>query len=203
VTIAKGTHWGMPGLLPPGAPMAANDAALRTIVEIARRSGGVVPVVGLTGGTLWQTMGGPSAVGRLTTGSAMRYAVDVVRAEIDDDAPRWFVSALVARNTSWTRTTVAMNGQFVGPYRFGVRAHPGDGLVDVYEARLSPPDVVKVAARAKRGAHLPHPGIRELRSAECRLDFTPPRRVWLDGEVVGRARTVRLSVEADALTVVV
>lgn len=203
MTIGKGTDWGVPGLLPLGSPSAATDHELRAIVQTVRQAGVEMPIVGLTGGALWQTMGGPSVVGRLTTLSAVRYAVDVICARIDDDGPTWFVSALIARNALWTHTTVAMNGQFVGPYRFGVRAHPDDGLVDVYEANLSIADVVKVASRAKLGAHLPHPGIRELRCADCRLTFDHRRSIKLDGDRVGRARVVALEVEPDALTVVI
>ena len=202
MTIGKGTDWGVPGLLPLGSPSAATDHELRAIVQTVRQAGAEMPIVGLTGGALWQTMGGPSAVGRLTTLSAVRYAVDVICARIDDDGPMWFVSALIARNALWTHTTVAMNGQFVGPYRFGVRAHPDDGLVDVYEANLSIADVVKVASRAKLGAHLPHPGIRESRIADCQLRFERPRTIFLDGDRHGRGRSLRLEVEPDALTVV-
>ena len=203
MTIGKGTDWGVPGLLPPGSPSAATDHELRAVVQAVRQAGAEMPIVGLTGGTLWQTMGGPSVVGRLTTSCAVRYAVDVICARIDDDGPKWFVSALIARTALWTHTTVAMNAQFIGPYRFGVRAHPDDGLVDVYEANLSIADVVKVASRAKLGAHLPHPGIRELRCADCRLTFQRRRSITLDGDRVGRARAVALEVEPDALTVVI
>ena len=203
MTVGAGTGWGCPGTLPTDAAIAADDHQLRSIVESARRAGAPIPMIGLTGGSIWTTIGGPSVVGRLHTNASLRYSVDVVRAHIDDGGTHWFVSALIARNTLWTRTTVAMNGQFWGPYRFGVRAHPGDGLIDVYESRLSLGDVAKVARRAKLGAHLPHPGIRELRTAETRLSFERPRRVWLDGESVGRARRIELTVEADALTVVI
>ena len=203
MTIGKGTDWGRSGLLPVESAIAGSDRELRAIADAARRRGDPVPLVGLTGGMLWQTMGGPSVVGRLSTSSAMHYAIDLVRARIDDNQPVWFVSALIARNALWTHTTLAMNGQFVGPYRFGVRAHPGDGLVDVYEANLSLTDVVKVASRAKLGAHLPHPGIHEIRTTGCQFAFDRPRRIWLDGERVGRGATVLLEVEPDALTVVI
>ena len=203
MTIGAGTGWGRPGALPPDAAIAADDHELRAIVESARSEGRPVPVIGLTGGTIWRTIGGPSVVGRLHTSASLHYAVDVVRAHMDAKRTSWFVSALIARNAVWTHTTVAMNGQFSGRYRFGVRAHPGDGLVDVYESTLSLADVAKVASRAKLGAHLPHPGIRELRTAQARLTFDRARRVWLDGDRVGRARRIELTVEADALVVVV
>ena len=203
MTIGAGTGWGRPGPLPTDAAIAADDHQLRGIVESARRAGKPMPVIGLTGGSIWATIGGPSVVGRLHTSASLLYSVDVVCAHIDGHGTHWFVSALIARNALWTHTTVAMNGQFCGMYRFGVRAHPGDGLVDVYESRLSLADVVKVASRAKLGAHLPHPGIRELRTAAVGLTFERPRRVWLDGDRIGKARSIELAVEPDALVVVI
>ena len=159
-------------------------------------------MVGLTGGTVWRTIGGPSAVGRLRGPEARLFAIDAVEARLDD-VSFWFVGSLIARNRRWTATTLVLNSQFVGDYRFGVRAHPGDGLVDVYEAQLRLREVLNIAPRARLGAHLPHPGIRETRTGSCAMRFDRPRRVWLDGERAGRASHVLIRVEPDAIRVVV
>lgn len=203
MTIGKGTGWGTPGLLPVDAPVVDSDSALRALVERARHDGAILGPVGLTGGSLWTTMGGPTTVGRLRTDEAMRYPIDVVSVVADDNTRRWFVGSLVARTRFWTNALVAMNGQFLDGRRVGVRAHPGDGLVDVYDASLALADVAKVAARARHGTHLPHPGIHERRVAEWESKFDRSRTLWLDGERVGRIRSIRLSVEPDALTVVI
>lgn len=202
MTIRKGSGWGTPGRLPDGAQRLGDDASLRRLVEEARRSGTAIPLVGLTGGTLWQTLGGPGIQPRLDRDDAVHHPVDVVRAELDGGT-HWFVVSLVARTVAWRQAWVAMNAQWVGPYRLGHRAHPGDALLDLYEARLPVRQVLEVARRARLGAHLPHPGIQERRARTATVRFDRPRRVWLDGQAAGRTRSVTVTVEPDALTVVV
>ena len=70
MTIGPGTEWSVPGLLPPGAPVFNSDGALSELVDRTRHGGLDLPIVGLTGGTLWDTVGGPSTVGRLHTAQA-------------------------------------------------------------------------------------------------------------------------------------
>ena len=203
MTIAKGQPWGRPGRLPDGAPVAASDAELRELVVRHRVGPTPLPLaVGLTGGALWRTLGGPGAVGRLHRDDAMWLPIDVGRASLDG-ATTWFVASVVARTWNWTRAFVAMNGDWVGRYQFGPRAHPNDGLLDTYAAQLRWQDIAKVARRARNGAHLPHPGITERRIRTGRITFERPRRVWIDGERwATRVRAMELWVEPDSLSVV-
>ena len=73
-----------------------------------------------------------------------------------------------------------MNAQFLGPWNAGPRAHPGDGLLDTYDVRLKPGQLLAVRARLPDGSHLPHPGIRERRVAaragRARPGPAPPPR---------------------------
>ena len=96
-----------------------------------------------------------------------------------------------------------MNAQFLGPWVLGPRAHPNDGLLDVCQADLSLADRLKVRARVRHGAHLPHPGIKQRRTAAFQVDLGSPRAVYLDGQRCGEARNISLRVEPDALTVVI
>ena len=204
MTIGKGTTWGVPGPLPPGAPVTSTDPALRRLVvdHMERGAPRPLPAVGLAGGTLWRTVGGPAVPNRLHTAEAMHLPVDVIEAVIDGRTT-WFVSRLVAHDLLRRRWLVAMNAQFHGRHQLGPRAHPGDGLLDVFQATLAPAELMKVALRARNGAHLPHPGITERRAAQHAVTLHRPMAVWLDGQRVARARTVRLTVLPDALTVVV
>lgn len=202
MTIRKGSGWGTPGPLPDGAPVIGDDAALQRLVDACRHADQPLPVVGLAGGTLWQTLGGPGIRPRLHRDDAVHHPVDLVRADLDGGT-HWFAVSLVARTVGWRRAWVAMNAQWVGPYRLGHRAHPGDALVDLYEATLPITEVPKIARRARLGAHLPHPGISERRARTAAVHFDRPRRVWLDGVPFGRTRSVVVTVEPDALTVVV
>ena len=202
MTIAKGTDWGYPAELPLESPVHNDDASLFRSINELRSSQTAIGVVGLTGGTLWEMLGGPTCVGRLLTTDARAYACDLGRVETDEGT-FWFGCSLVARTLTWSSVVLAMNAQNIGPYRFGHRAHPNDGLLDVYEADLPLQQRLAVAKRAKLGAHLPHPGIRERRVGSVSISMPHRRKFWLDGVASGRSRNFTLTVEPDALTVVV
>jgi diacylglycerol kinase family enzyme len=110
---------------------------------------------------------------------------------------------MVARTRGWSHVVAAMNAQFVGPWVVGFRAHPNDGLLDVYQADLSLTDRLKVRARIRHGAHMPHPGIKERRTAAMQIELDRPLPVYLDGEQWGDDAAFSLRVEPDALTVVI
>ncbi len=96
-----------------------------------------------------------------------------------------------------------MNAQWLGTWNLGPRAHPNDGLLDTYDAHLPPGQLLPVRARLHHGAHLPHPGIRERRTAALQVALERPLPVRLDGEPAGRARVISVRVATDALTVVI
>ena len=83
------------------------------------------------------------------------------------------------------------------------RPFPVLGLLDTYDARLPPGQLLAVRARLHHGAHLPHPGIKERRAAAVQVELERPLPVRLDGVVAGPARVISVRVEPDALTVVV
>ena len=202
MTIRKGEAWGRPGPLPDDGVVVASDHEAAEVIGRARREGRPYPALGLVGGDLCRTLGGAGGAGRLRTPEAVTFPVDLGEVLVDGRL-HFFVAHLVARNRWWTRAFVAMNAQWVGGLNLGPRAHPDDGLLDVYDARLGVTDVVKVRARARTGAHLPHPGIKARRVPAAQVGFDRPLTVWLDGERLGPARRLSVRVEPDALTVVV
>jgi diacylglycerol kinase family enzyme len=120
-----------------------------------------------------------------------------------DGRVHYFVAHLVARTSTWSYAFVAMNAQWLGEWNMGPRAHPGDGLIDTYEASLGPADRLKVRSRLGHGAHLPHPGIRERRAAAVQVTLPRTLPIRLDGEVVGEGRNLSIRVQSDAFVVVV
>ena len=195
MTISKGSPYGSPGSLPAGGVVVAGDGEARVVLEAARREGRPFPVLGLTGGDLCRTLGGPS-------GLAVTFPVDLGEVLIDGRL-HFFVAHLVARTRTWSYAFAAMNAQWLGPWNAGPRAHPGDAKIDTYEARLPPGDRLKVRARIHHGAHLPHPGIKERRAQAVQVTLPRSLPVVLDGERVGEGRHLSVRVEPDALTVVV
>jgi hypothetical protein len=202
--IGKGQAWGHLGPMPAAGVVVATDAGARRLVEQARARGEPPPVLGLVGGDLWRTLGGSGLLDpdRLRSDRAMTFGIDVGEVLIDGRL-HLFVAHLVAHSRSWRRVLVAMNAEWRGPWDLGPKSHPNDGLLDTYDARLAWGDLWKVRARLPSGAHMPHPGIKERRVAALQVEFEHPVIVELDGDVVGRASTLSLRIEPDALSVVV
>ena len=196
--IAKGSPYGEPGPVPEGLVVVRSDAEARAVLEDARRERRPYPPLGLLGGDLCRTLGG--GTGPELTG--VRFPVDL-GVVLADGLIHLFVASLVARTRLWTRAFVAMNAQFLGRWNAGPRAHPGDGLLDTYDVRLKPGQLLAVRARLPAGSHLPHPGIRERRVAAAQVELEGPFPLRLDGQLVGRARVLSVRVEPDALVVVV
>jgi hypothetical protein len=188
--------------MPPDGVVVRSDAEARRVLEEARRQGRPFPTLGLAGGDLCRTLGGRGDPARLHLADAARFAVDVGEVLLDGRL-HLFVAHLVARDPLWLRAFVAMNAEWLGRLDLGPRAHPGDGLLDTYEARLRPGDLPAVWRRARTGTHLPHPRIRERRAPAVQVGFPRPRWVWLDGERVGRARNLAVRVAPAAAVVVV
>ena len=202
--IAKGQPWGAPGELPEGGVVVGSDAEAAAALTEARWEHRPFPAIGLLGGDLCHTLGGGGGEGRL---QGVRFTVDLGEALLDGRL-HLFVAHLVARTRFWNRAFVAMNAQYLhvrglGDWNLGPRAHPNDGLLDTYDVRLPPGQLLPVRARLHHGAHLPHPGIKERRAAAVQVELDRPLPVRLDGVATGRARVVSVRVQPDALTVVV
>ncbi|HVF33612.1 MAG TPA: hypothetical protein VM933_11305 [Acidimicrobiales bacterium] len=202
MTIRKGEAWGAPGPLPDDGVVVRTDAEARRALESARRDGRPWPVLGLLGGDLGRTLAAPGSEARLRSAEAMTFALDLGQVLVDGRL-HLFVAHLVARNRWWTRAVVAMNAQWVGPWNLGPKAHPNDGRLDTFDARLPLGDLWKVRRRLPTGSHLPHPGITSRRATSVTFELERPLPVRLDGEVVDRGRVLAVRLEPDALRVVI
>jgi hypothetical protein len=199
VTIQKGQPWGVSSPLPPSSPTVSSDAGLGEVLAAGRPW----PVVGLLGGDLCRTLGGRGDAARLRSAEAMTFPVDALAVSLDGGPPVWCVAHVVARSWGWRRAFIAANAQWIGAWNVAPRGHPDDGRVDTLAWRLGWRDARNVMARLPQGAYLPHPGITTSAGPSASVSWDRPRRVWIDGVVVGRARSVTVIVEPDALRVVV
>ena len=203
MTIRKGEDWGAAGPLAADGVVVRSDAEARDVVTAARRAGTPVPPLGLLGGDLCRTLGGTGDEGRLRSGEAMTFPCDL-GAVLLDGRLHWFVASLVARGPWWRgRAWLAMNAAWLGGWNVAPRAHPDDGLLDTFDARVPAGQRLAVRRRLPLGAHLPHPAIAERRAKAAQTRLDPPLPVWLDGTPVGEARDVSVRIEPDALTIVV
>jgi diacylglycerol kinase family enzyme len=179
-----------------------SDAEARAVVERARRAGEPLPTLGLLGGDLCRTVGGAGDEARLRSDDAVQLPVDLGAALIDGRL-HWFVAHLVARKRWWRgRIFAAMNAEYLGRWDVAPRSHPNDGLLDTFEVTMSAGERLKARSRLATGTHVPHSGIKERRVAAMQVDVDG-LDVWLDGQLVGPARSLSIRVEPDALTCVV
>jgi YegS C-terminal NAD kinase beta sandwich-like domain len=206
MTIRRGEEWGVGGTVPTPLPVFADDAALFRFLNDAERDRRVVPVVALTGGDLWRTLGGsidrpPPAPGE----QGLLLPVDLGTV-LTDDTDVFFAAHLVARKSWWRGEVVAvMNAQFLGRWDVAPRSHPNDGLLDV--VRVAPEMAIgdrwKARRRLPTGTYLPHPHIDQHRLPEVHFELERPLDVTIDGVPVGRQRRLSVGVVPDGLTVVI
>ena len=145
--------------------MVASDAEARRVVEAARRAGDPVPPLGLLGGDLCRTLGGRGDRARLDGPDAAVLPVDLGSVLLDG-RQHWFVAHLVARRSWWRgRIVAAMNAEFLGDWDVAPRAHPDDGVLDLFDVAASMSLTDRLAARRRlpAGGHLPHPAIAASR----------------------------------------
>jgi hypothetical protein len=203
MTIAKGQPWGEQGPLIAGAAVVAGDDALADLVTERRRRGEPLGEVGLLAGDLWRTVGGLGDRDRLRSPEASRLLCDVLRVDGLGE-PLWAVAHVIVRRSWWFgEVTAVMNAQYRGDWDVAPRSHPNDGKADVVSG--SPPlaERWKARARLSAGMHVPHPAITERRVSEITIERSG-RSVWLDGRrVVTGAARLTITVEPDALTIVV
>jgi hypothetical protein len=204
VTIRKGEPWGEPGALPADGVVVRSDAEARAVVTAARRAGTDPPVLGLLGGDLCRAVGGTGDEARLHDGGTL-LPVDL-GAVLVDGRLHFFVAHLVARTGWWRgRIVAAMNAQHLGEWDVAPRGHPNDGRLDVLEVGpgFGLGDRWKARSRLRTGSHVPHPGITERHVTALQVELAPGTKVWLDGDLLGPARSLAIRVEPDALRCVV
>ena len=203
MTIRKGELWGEPGPLPLHGVVVHSDREAREIVTAARRAKEPIPPLGLLGGDLCRTLGGTGDEDRLHSDQAMRLPVDL-GAVLVDGRLHWFVSHLVGRGSWWFgRVVVAMNAQFIGDWDVAPKSHPNDGRLDILDGNPSLGQRWQARRRLLTGTHVPHPAIEERRVTAIQIELAEPTAIELDGHPIGKAKSLSIRVEPDALLCVV
>ncbi|MCH1435544.1 MAG: hypothetical protein L7U56_07730 [Acidimicrobiales bacterium] len=202
MTVEKNTDWGRQARPPRDLAVFDDSAAAVAVLTNARRANEPLPPIGLRGGDLVRTLGGPTVPDLTTAEIALHVTVDL-GAVLADGHLHWFLDHLVARRT-WLRgqVLVAANAAFFGAWNIAPRAHPGDGMLDTLEtSSMSAGDRWKARRRLSTGTHLPHPDIRMRRTSAAQFGFDTPTPVWLDGRQIGRFTSLSVRIEADAVDV--
>jgi hypothetical protein len=101
-----------------------------------------------------------------------------------------------------------MNAEFLGDWDVATRSHPNDGRADVTHCpgSFGLRDRIEARRRLPVGAHLPHPALDTsvvTQRRPRRIEFSHRLTVFVDGVPVGKARTIEVTVRADAALVYV
>jgi YegS C-terminal NAD kinase beta sandwich-like domain len=198
VTIRPGRAWGQP-TAPPDHPLVVRrDVDLADAV--ARREPRPLLV---RGGDVHIALGAPEGP------ATIRLALDVMHVEAIGFSGVAVAHVLVRRpgRRGWWHGPLAAvtNVDHVGAWDVAPRAHPGDGRLDVVE--VAPTMSVRARWQAWRrlptGTHVPHPDITARRVERAELAFPEPLGLWVDGVARGRASSVSVWLEPDAVDVYV
>lgn len=199
MSLSPGDAWGALAPLPADTPVVSDDRALAQLLE----STDPPSLVALAGGDLCRTLGGRGDVADRLGGETTVAPIDVGSVTAGTTT-RVFVAHVVVRNRWWSGpSAVVMNAEWLGAWRLGPRSHPGDGLLDITRGQLGLRERVLARRRSRSGDHLPHPALKQQRTAEATLDLDRSRSVWADGVSLGTHREVTVSLRPSAIMVAV
>jgi diacylglycerol kinase (ATP) len=81
---------------------------------------------------------------------------------------------------------VVANGQFFGGgMKIAPKAAPTDGLLDVQIEHARKKDAIAMMPKVFKGAHLPHPSVKEAKRVRLGITADRPLLIEADGEVLG------------------
>lgn len=81
---------------------------------------------------------------------------------------------------------VVANGQFFGGgMKIAPKAAPTDGLLDVQIEHARKKDAIAMMPKVFKGAHLPHPDVKEAKRVRVSITADRPLLIEADGEVLG------------------
>ncbi len=211
MTIRRGQPWGEPGPLAPDAPVARSDGEAADLIAAAIAAGTSLSELGLLGGDLHAALGTPQHTeAELRSGAGLRLPLDLGEVVVERGdgliSRHVFVAHVVSSRgrRRWSkRTVVAMNGTHLGRADLGPRAHPNDGLLDVFDGSVPLSQVRAAARRELTGSHVPHPGISERRTASYEVASEREMPIVVDGRMIGAATHFELRCLPDAITIVV
>ncbi len=199
MTIEKGVPWGSTARMPADVVVVPDEA---TAAQAVLRGGQCVV---LQSGDLMRALGGTATTITPQHGSACRLLpCDVLRITLDDTTQTTAVSSVVVGSWRHPRWWVTSGG-FLGALNVAPRAHPNDGLADAltFGDGLDLRQLFAIRRRMKLGDHLPHPQLTMQRAREVQWQHAQPAPVTIDGQSMGRVRSVHVVVQPDAFSLCV
>lgn len=207
MTIRKFQNWGSEITRPENVEFCGSDAEVAKIATHYQSNHLAMPYVHLTGGSMALSLGYPRT---LSDTEVRELPIDLLRVRYTTtdktQHTTMATNSVVMRHRWWLGKIVAItNGGYFGNWEIAPRAHPNDGVFDIVEVADSMSYRQRLIARRRLflGMHLPHPSIGLRKSASDTWFFTEPIHLYLDEEFVGLITQVQVTIEPDAIKLVV
>jgi hypothetical protein len=212
--IAKGQPWGEPHAGPADVEVVGDDADLalamsthpgRLVAWVPRPEADLARALGLRSGA---RIGPPTWALPLdllrVAGPGGRPAVNAVVLGAGPGGARFLDRWVELRVTVDDRTVVerrraigvvVANGPFLAGARASLRAHPGDGRLDVLVLALARAQRRELRRRLATASHLPHPDLVAATGRRVVVESDRALPLTIDGRVAGMATRLEVAVE--------
>ncbi len=207
MTIRRFYEWGQMVIRPIDVQLCTSDAQVAKIATHYQSLGAPIPHIRVTAGSLAISLGESLAV----LGAEVReLPIDLLH--VNYSTPNGTQCNGIAANSVlmkrrlWTgQIVVATNSGFWKSWEIAPRAHPNDGVFDVVEVNANMTWRHRLIARHRlpHGRHLPHSsiGVRQCGSGSWKFD--KPIGLYIDDEFCGMVTDVDITIEANALNLVI
>ena len=220
--IAKGEPWGVAHAGPADLEVAGDDADLavalgahpgRLVAWVPRPEADLARALGLRAGA---RIGPPTWALPLdllrVVGTGDRTAVNAIVLGAGPGGARFLDRWATVRVTVDGRTAcddrraigvVVANGPFLGGARASLRAHPGDGRLDVLVLALARGQRREMRRRLATASHLPHPDLVTATGRRVVVESDRALPLTIDGRVAGMATRLEVVVDPAVANVLV
>lgn len=207
MTIRRFNDWGQVIARPEVVELCNSDAEVAQVASHYKQSRAPIPHVSLTGGSLALSLGDPPTS---STTDVHELPIDLLHVSYrmfnNTQITSVVANSVVMRHKWWLGQVVAItNGGYLGSWEIAPRAHPNDGVFDVVEVAADMSYRQRQIARRRlpHGTHVPHPSIRRRQSRSDTWIFAKPIGLYLDEKYLGRITQIHVTIEPDALRLVV
>lgn len=207
MTIRRFAQWGRLIDRPPVVQVCESDAQVARIASDYRSRGESIPYMHATRGSLATSLGGS---GTLPAMEVRELPIDLLlvtyRTANGIEHALSAANSVVMRRRLWIGEIVAVtNSGYWRSWDIAPRAHPNDGVFDVVE--VSPQMTWRQRLIARRrlplATHIPHPFVAVRRSSSESWTFGKPIRLYIDDEFAEHVTRVEVTIEVDALNLVI
>lgn len=207
MTIRKFSEWGRLIVRPEVIEICNSDAQVARVVTQYRSRGTPIPHIHVTAGSLATTLG---ELLPLPSTEVRELPIDLLhisyRISSGMQCTAIAANSVLMKRRLWAgQIVVATNSGYLRTWEIAPRAHPNDGVFDVVEVNANMSWRHRLIARHRlpHGRHLPHPSVGIHQCGSESWQFDKPIKLYIDDEFVGRITYVHVTIEADALNLVI